>query len=152
MLESTKISALESAARIAGLATIAGGLACQPKQTPPEVPAPAVSPTPAETAPEVPAATDNVEQNEGFKAPENFPENFDSCKTVLTSATKDLNNFSFEKIPENIQTCCAEYTNFLAANRKMSGEFHGFCCDVQNWQGSAACTPWGPPTPPAFPA
>ncbi len=25
------------------------------------------------------------------------------------------------------------------------------CCEVLNWQGSTACTPWGPPTPPAMP-
>jgi hypothetical protein len=26
----------------------------------------------------------------------------------------------------------------------------GQCCAVLNWQGSMACTPWGPPTPPAM--
>ena len=86
-----------------------------------------------------------------LKPPAAFPDNFDSCKTALTSASKDPASFNFEKIPENVDSCCAEYVKFLSDNRRMSGEFHGFCCNVLDWQGGAACTPWGPPTPPAFP-
>ena len=154
MLESTKLSALESAARIAGLATIAGGLACQPKQAAPVAPvtpSPAAEPAPEESntaVPEIPALS---EESVDLKPPAAFPDNFDSCKTALTSASKDPASFNFEKIPENVDSCCAEYVKFLSDNRRMSGEFHGFCCNVLDWQGGAACTPWGPPTPPAFP-
>lgn len=52
-----------------------------------------------------------------------------------------------------LASCC----NKIAAafgddlDAAMTWEHRGACCEIVDWRGSLACTPWGPPTPPSVP-
>ena len=58
-------------------------------------------------------------------------------------------------LPESEKACCVTLEAFYSANMDQMGEWEtrGDCCPMLGWgqEGTGlACTPWGPPTPPAF--
>jgi hypothetical protein len=83
-----------------------------------------------------------------------------SCENVLASAFPDGgNDFSSmqnpPKVSDEVKTCCAEH---LASEDENTWQlqYRWSCCGVlDNWNNpdpkiSMACTPWGPPVPPAM--
>ena len=53
----------------------------------------------------------------------------------------------------NTETCCQLIANYYDQHydEMMEWEERNQCCDLLEWQGSMACTPWGPPVPPKMP-
>ena len=51
------------------------------------------------------------------------------------------------------ESCCQLIANYYDQHYEdlMEWEERNQCCDLLEWQGSMACTPWGPPTPPQMP-
>lgn len=87
-------------------------------------------------------------------------ERFEECAPVLADAFPEDAFPDSNTVSQEIKDCCAltaeYYDNLAMAN----GFFdHGVidswkerynCCAVNDWNdGSMACTPWGPPTPPS---
>jgi len=51
------------------------------------------------------------------------------------------------------EACCQTLAEFhsMPAGDQSAFEARNTCCNALQWQGSIACTPWGPPMPPAMP-
>ena len=126
--------ALTSTARVACAAALVG---CGPKEAPPESAATAPLPTDPETdrgeVVEQPAQgevseTCEAHVNEVFSADDPKP-------TMQTRACCEAMAAHFSK---------EEHAASFGADWEQRME----CCTLLEWQGSVACTPWGPPTPP----
>ena len=139
--------ALLATARIACCSVLVGTVACKnktgPKSAEPEVPqnveTEQVTIEPTEPRPKVQAPVE---------APP-FPDGFDSCEETLQMAFSAESTEPTEP-SDAAKECCTQYTTHLDSIGKMSGIYQVECCDILKWQGSRACTPWGPPTPPSF--
>jgi hypothetical protein len=64
-------------------------------------------------------------------------------------------------LPETVSVCCAHvYEAYMdeifqradgGAPTQGIGRANFACCDMEGWPRGPACTPWGPPVPPAMP-
>ena len=152
MNEKTLNAALEATARIACCTALLGAFACKPKQAPPAN----VTPQPTEAASEAPAKTAapakadapvsaaETPANPGPLTPR-LPDNFAECKTDLDAV---FARGSEVKATDKTKECCDQYAQFLDSQNMTAGDYREDCCSLLNWQGSMACTPWGPPVPP----
>ena len=129
------------------------------------------SKTPTEVA--LPNNIDSVDQEErsaGEFPEENllsdsFPPDTDptdtqyaECKPIITEAFADDSFPMPSELSQEVKDCCAltaAYYDALTAktndfNLVMEWENKDQCCSALEWSdGSMACTPWGPPTPPS---
>jgi hypothetical protein len=79
------------------------------------------------------------------------PMSLDECKAHTASV------FTAKTLAQNDETaaCCRQVAASIDQGVDPSltsttwAERYG-CCDLLGWNGSAACTPWGPPCPPAM--
>lgn len=119
--------------------------------------------TPIETPAPTPSSNDTTNIIEELPAPpkeKNATEAFEECVPVLTEAFSDGVFPDGTTVSQNVKDCCAltaeYYDNLAMANGIFdygvidSWTERSQCCAVNNWNdGSMACTPWGPPTPPS---
>ena len=129
------------------------------------------SKTPTEVA--LPKNIDSVDQEE--RSADEFPEEnllsdsfppdtdptatqYAECKPIITEAFADDSFPMPTEITQEVKDCCAltaAYYDALSAktndfNLVMEWENKDQCCSALEWSdGSMACTPWGPPTPPS---
>jgi len=156
MTNETFLAALKATAKVACCASIISNISCQtqPKKNPqltsmdeassatqqpddstsnkskPENPS--ISPIP-EIKPIVPQSEEFVQCNETIS---NF---FGKNPTPVPESTE---------IPKTVVDCCDLQANAIYdISTKWSNR--NLCCDIFNWMGPAACTPWGPPMPPS---
>ena len=112
---------LRAAAAVAAIA-LAG---CGPKKaTPTEA-----KPDPVEPTAETPAAPAT---------------DFASCEAAVAEKEAPL--------AETDAACCQTMAEHYSADMDalLDWETRDACCTLLEWRGSSACTPWGPPTPPAM--
>jgi hypothetical protein len=52
----------------------------------------------------------------------------------------------------NLKACCASLANEWDGKigQQPGWDKRTECCTLLEWQGSATCTPWGPPVPPSY--
>ena len=118
--------ALFAAARIA-----CGGLliACPPASAPPP-----------EASADVPATA---------------PQDLATCQQVTAAAFPKGEAKNDKPVAADVLACCQTVAADVDAHGLTNlGDWaeRSGCCTALNWQGSAACTPWGPPTPPEMDA
>lgn len=87
----------------------------------------------------------------------NRDDNFNSCQNLIkeTFATEAFP--TNDSISQEVKDCCtltAQYYDALALDNQImdysAWEHRNECCSAVEWSdGSMACTPWGPPTPPS---
>ena len=69
------------------------------------------------------------------------------CETIIDST------FSQGTSPDSAtEECCQLVAEYIDHNwdEYDQWQYRSECCNLLEWQGSMACTPWGPPTPPAM--
>ena len=138
MKEEIFMNALAATARIACCAGLVGMIACGEKATD--------SAEGTDTAEVTDTADTTATQP---LAPEEV--NFESCTEAINDAFVDA-----EVDHSPLLECCLLTTEELGYDELYSEEnthIQENCCELIAEQGefSAACTPWGPPTPPAMP-
>ena len=143
-------AALQATARIACCAVL---ISCQ-KQATPESP-------PMQEHAQQEAAQPSVKEDTTPQRPppssqptrELSPE-YLACNTLIKEADKHSqeNNTRPSESGADVIDCCNLQIEEITTLDKNPFEWenHNFCCTAMNWQGSMACTPWGPPTPPAM--
>ena len=131
------------------------------------------SKTPTEAATPANNNADSVDQEERlldeFPDPTDIPDPFPSdtdptetqyaeCKPIITEAFADDSFPMPSELSQEVKDCyalTAAYYDALTAktndfNLVMEWENKDQCCSALEWSdGSMACTPWGPPTPPS---
>ena len=138
-------AALQATARIACCAVF---ISCQKQTTP---------------TPEPPPMQEHAQQeqeNKNLQPPPSIEPATDYSAAYLACTTKikEADQKSIEsntppsQVNPEILDCCNLQIDELAKLDKNPFEWENrnFCCDALEWQGSMACTPWGPPTPPAL--
>lgn len=119
--------------------------------------------TPIETAEPTPNSNDTtnvVEEDSSHPEEGVSTEAYEECAPVLRGAFADGAFPDATTVSQEIKDCCAltaeYYDNLAMANGIYDyGVIDSWtereqCCAVNNWSdGSMACTPWGPPTPPS---
>ncbi|MFT4974757.1 MAG: hypothetical protein ACI8S6_000640 [Myxococcota bacterium] len=74
----------------------------------------------------------------------------DTCEEIVAE------DFSGGEVDDDTAACCqtiAEHIDVeLESGEKtdLNWEARGDCCELLDWTGSMACTPWGPPRPPSL--
>jgi hypothetical protein len=86
---------------------------------------------------------------------------FDECQTLIQTEFEDINTFPDPStIPQEVKDCCSLTAAYYDELAMENGDFdwgviqnwteRDQCCAALEWSdGSLACTPWGPPTPPS---
>ena len=147
------LAALEATARVACCAALVGGVGCQPKKVQqintPAVEEEKVEETREETPVEINKESDPLLNGMASAKKEASP-TFIACQEKIDDFLKNTSqNDPNQEWPKDIVNCCAEQAKEVDASPDLEVLFHRpECCDVLNWRGSRACTPWGPPTPP----
>ena len=152
-------NALRATAKIACAASLLN-VSCKSK-TPTEVAAPNNS-TVDTTDEEQPSLEDSIEQ---ISIPNEHPDNNDptetqyaECKPVISEAFSDDSFPMPNEVSQEVKDCCALTAAYYDALRAKTNDFNivmdwkekDQCCSALEWSdGSMACTPWGPPTPPS---
>ena len=138
-------AALQATARIACCAVL---ISCQKQATP---------------TPEAPPMKEHSQQEKENKnlrpplpaePPTSYSEAYLACNTLIKAADKksqEANTPPAETTPDVLDCCSLQIEEISTLDQNpFKWENHNFCCSAMNWQGSSACTPWGPPTPPAM--
>jgi len=128
MTKNVQLRALQAAARVAMVSTLLGVVACDPSDTD----------TGSDTSD---AVTDSGIDCTGDTV------DTTSCEEQVAS------DFLNDTVDEDTADCCQEIAEGYDAV-KLKGmddwaERHD-CCELLGWDGSMACTPWGPPAPPTM--
>ncbi len=129
--------ALMATARIACVAALVG---CAPKTVSPVGPA-------AET----PVSTESVPFDDQDQAASTA--SVASCEETVEAAFADSADPT--AVGDDIKACCqtiAEAVDADPSEDTFAFAHREECCTALDWRGSMACTPWGPPTPPAMTA
>jgi hypothetical protein len=118
--------------------------------------------TPIETPEPAPNSNDttNIVEEAPTSSETNATEPFETCAPILTEGFADGAFPDATTVSQEVKDCCAltaeYYDNLAMANGVFdygvidSWTERSQCCAVNNWNdGSMACTPWGPPTPPS---
>ncbi|MCP4918343.1 MAG: hypothetical protein GY913_15645 [Proteobacteria bacterium] len=115
-------------ARVACCAALVG---CVPTKTPPDTAADsgAATDSPADTA------IDSLEE----------------CTEHVTEVFAEASPAPSDATEECCQTITEDYDTRDLEGMETWTE-RDDCCELLEWQGSMACTPWGPPCPPAMAA
>jgi hypothetical protein len=139
-LSPSQRAALTATARVAGLAGLALSVACGPKQ-------PAATTSTAVAAPtEQPApSTDDAVVTQAE------PLTLETCEALTAEA---LSGVQFgANAPKNLDPtvlpCCELVLAEMESTGRVSGEARWGCCALTR-SATMACTPWGPPSPPAM--
>jgi hypothetical protein len=106
-------------------------------------PAPIVAPATKPDEPGKPAAPAPVTPEPAAKAGPTLQECGDHTTAVFTTKK--------EKEGPLTKECCqkiAEHMDKTPEAGTASWKERGECCELLEWRGSMACTPWGPPCPP----
>lgn len=54
------------------------------------------------------------------------------------------------KSDDSVVGCCQQLGSTADADQSWDFPHRDPCCSILDWQGPIACTPWGPPRPPAM--
>ena len=152
-------NALRATAKIACAASLLN-VSCKSK-TPAEVAAPNNSTV--DTTDEEPLLPE--ESIEQMNIPNEHPDNNDptetqyaECQPVISEAFSDDSFPMPSEVSQEVKDCCALTAAYYDALRVKTNDFNivmdwkekDQCCSALEWSdGSMACTPWGPPTPPS---
>ena len=143
-------AALMATARIAGIAAV---VACAPKS-----PAPPATAGESAAAEPVPSASDVAEEGPAAPTSVASPEDWQTCQTMTSEALGEVpysavwdESLRPKNVSPAVVTCCEL---MLAAYGDSSApepvEARWGCCAVVGDAAAIACSPWGPPSPPAF--
>jgi hypothetical protein len=108
---------------------------------------------PPDVAPQVepPAPADDVE-DEHATAPVHQPSTGTDCRAVVAAAFPVEGRYPGERkiVADGVRTCCAHL--LLDKQQRLEGHRWDCCANVDDppEEIAIACTPWGPPMPPAF--
>ena len=108
--------------------------------------------TPENPSPQMEHATQQEEKPAIEKTPEEpkIPEvskEFAACDQTIKDFLK-TDPAAEQKAPEEVSACCTLQGNEVDERQHFRWENRMDCCELLEWQGPRACTPWGPPTPP----
>ena len=82
-----------------------------------------------------------------------FGPEFNACNAPIAKA-EELERASQERVEasQEVKDCCMLQAKEVDSKSPdpFAWKYREYCCPVLEWQGSVACTPWGPPMPPAF--
>ena len=138
-------AALQATARIACCAVF---ISCQKQTQPTPDPPPMQEHAQQEQEKTTPQLPPSTEPATGFSA------EYLACTTAIKEADKKSieSNTPPSRSNPDILDCCNLQIDELNTLQKdpFAWENRNFCCEAMNWQGSMACTPWGPPTPPSL--
>ncbi len=86
---------------------------------------------------------------------------FECCKAQLKATFPPDSGTQLPKPSDETKACChvlaSHYDQAARANNTNAwtwgddSRVKWQCCSAIGWQGSATCTPWGPPVPPSMP-
>ena len=149
-------AALEATARVACCATLIGSVGCQPKQ---QVDTKPVDKQSVETKTEVKIESEAEKTPERTEDPraamieaakQNADSDFLACQEKVAEQLKKTAQSDPNQVwPEEVVKCCDLQAQAVDGNPELGILFEReACCFALNWQGSRACTPWGPPMPP----
>lgn len=83
------------------------------------------------------------------------PESLAACQQTTAAAFPNGEANDKKSVSAEVLACCQlvaeDHDAHGLANLGEWTERSG-CCSALDWQGSSACTPWGPPTPPEMDA
>ena len=141
-------AALLSTARVAGCVALIG---CGPKTptTTPDGGVVAGESTPAMAEPAEPIAVI------GDTPPPTTTKDAGECSAYVTERLGDWDPSGMGAPPDGWETpeglaCCQVLAEAADADGSWDFELRHPCCSALGWLGSNACTPWGPPRPPAM--
>ena len=147
-------AALEATARVACCAALIGSVGCQPKKTQSADSTPTSNQETVEAkvedkAEEKPPVVEEV-RDLRLEVMKKADASFLACQDKITEHLKNEKQADQnQKWPEDVVRCCDSQAKAVDADSELGLLFErDACCSVLNWQGSRACTPWGPPTPP----
>ena len=108
--------------------------------------------TPENPSPQMEHATQQEEKPAIEKTPEEpkLPEiskEFTACDQTIKEFLK-IEPVADQKASEEVLACCTLQGNEVDERQHLRWENRMDCCELLEWQGPRACTPWGPPTPP----
>jgi hypothetical protein len=113
--------------------------------------------TPVQPA-EPPPMMEHAEQNETEPPKEEAPverppiakgsADFLACTPKIEAHLKAEPATPEVPVPKEVTDCCTLQGTEIDNNSMLSWNHRDECCDMLEWSGPFACTPWGPPTPP----
>jgi len=156
MRPETRTRALRAAAKLAAVSVAS----CSPPPSTPatatvEVP-PAETNEPASTVAE-PASPDTMDGAEMKidAAEAGETKAIAACRAKVDGMLESAAAGTLDEAGQSeFKACCQQLAEFHsgAAGDAVAFKSRGACCDALDWQGSIACTPWGPPMPPVMPS
>ena len=109
------------------------------------------SKTPENPSPHMEHAAQQEEKPAEQKTPEpKLPEasqEFTACTQTITDFLK-IEPVADQHPSKEVQACCDLQGNEVDERQLLRWDHRMECCEILEWQGPRACTPWGPPTPP----
>ena len=150
--------ALRSTAKIACAASLLH-VGCRNK-TPAEVAEPSTTETSKQLTEdtEIPNDTSTADTNEDPDSGSTPDSDYEECQPIIEAEFADGSFPMADEVPQEVKDCCALTAAYYDAllvetddfNIIMEWEHRDQCCSALEWSnGSTACTPWGPPTPPS---
>ena len=102
------------------------------------------------TNPAIPPATP-VSANKAGKQPRKAP--IQSQPTECFEHVEEVFSTRPSNPTDKTKECCQEIAQYQDSRSPAPPPWpeRNQCCELLHWQGSLACTPWGPPTPPRMP-
>jgi len=106
--------------------------------------------------PEAPPLMEHASQQEEKPTVRPIPEEpkrpdvsaeFTACDQTIQEFLK-IEPIDDQNPSKEVLACCSLQENEVNQNVNINWKHRMDCCYFLNWQGSRACTPWGPPTPP----
>jgi hypothetical protein len=94
-----------------------------------------------------------VTQASSAKAPESAPVSAPSTAPSLADCQAHVQSvFVAKTTPQSELTkeCCQKVAESIGFEGTSTWKERSQCCSVLDWNSSIACTPWGPPMPPAM--
>lgn len=137
MRDDVKRRALRATAKVAWAGLLLG---CRPDAP---AAAPQVEPTPTTTAREPVLAV----APPASEAPTSAPD-LARCEALVDAAIDA--GLAPEEANDAEQACCRELQKPHDATWDWRGPRRAYCCPALAWRSGGACTPWGPPMPPAL--
>ena len=149
MNRDTFTAALLSTARVAGCVALMG---CTPKAPSASVDGGVVAGEQTPTMAE-PATSDRLAAADA--APPSTTKDAGECSTYVKDRLGDWDPSGMGAPPDGWETpeglaCCQVLAEAADAEGTFDFELRHPCCSALGWLGSSACTPWGPPRPPAM--
>ena len=114
---------------------------------------PAKTNTPPVTEAKTPELTLKPAATIAASAPVSAPVSAPSTEPSLASCQAHVQSvFVAKTTPQSELTkeCCQQVAQSVGFEGTSTWKERGDCCSLLGWNGSMACTPWGPPMPPAM--